>query len=79
MTHDDVRAAYLYRWLQLNYETLSGNGVQTIGRRVLLDAYEIDGYVYMMLVSCNVVKFEKKNSPERATMDLIVYSFCLGQ
>ena len=79
VTHDDTMGAYLYRRLQLNYETLAGNGVQTIERRGLIDAYEIDGYAYMMLASGNAVKFEKKDSPERATIDMIVDSFLLGQ
>jgi len=79
MTQDDAKAAYLHRRLQLNYETLAGNGVQTIERRGLIDAYEIDGYAYMMLASGNAVKFEKKDSPERATIDMIVDSFLLGQ
>lgn len=79
MTQDDAKAAYLHRRLQLNYETLAGNGVQTIERRGLIDAYEIDGYAYMMLAGCNAVKFEKKDSPERATIDMIVDSFRLGQ
>ncbi|KAL7540767.1 hypothetical protein ACHAXR_011667 [Thalassiosira sp. AJA248-18] len=78
MTQDDAKAAYLHRRLQLNYETLAGNGVQTIERRGLIDAYEIDGYAYMMLASGNAVKFEKKDSPERATIDMIVDSFRLG-
>ena len=44
-----------------------------------MDLYEIDGYIYMMLASCNGVKFEKKHSSKRAAMDLTVDSFRLGQ
>lgn len=79
MTQDDAKAAYLHRRLQLNYETLAGNGVQTIERRGLVDAYEIEGYAYMMLASGNAVKFDKKDSPERGTIDMIVDSFLVGQ
>mmetsp|Transcript_30571 Transcript_30571/g.63990 ORF Transcript_30571/g.63990 Transcript_30571/m.63990 type:complete len:301 (+) Transcript_30571:164-1066(+) len=79
MTQEDAKAAYLHRRLQLNYETLAGNGVQTIERRGLVDAYEIEGYAYMMLASGNAIKFDKKDSPERGTIDMIVDSFLLGQ
>ena len=79
MTQSDPNAAYLHRRLQLNYETISGNGVQTIERRGLVDAYEIKGVAYMMFASANAVKFEKKDGAERATIDMIVDSFLLGQ
>ena len=39
--------------------------MQMIEWRELVDVYEIDGYIYMMLVSCNAVKFEKKDYPEK--------------
>jgi len=79
MIQSDPNAAYLHRRLQLNYETVSGNGVQTIERRGLADAYEIDGAAYMMFASANAVKFEKKDGAERATIDMIVDSFRIGQ
>ena len=79
MTQTDAKAAYLHRRLQLNYETVSGNGVQTIERRGLVDAYEVDGVAYMMFASANAVKFEKKDGAERATIDMIADSFRLGQ
>lgn len=78
VTQADPNAAYLHRRLQLNYETVSGNGVQTIERRGLLDAYEIEGVAFMMLASANAVKFEKKDGAERATIDMIVDSFRVG-
>lgn len=79
MLQSDPNAAYLHRRLQLNYETVSGNGVQTIERRGLVDAYEIDGAAYMMFASANAVKFERKDGPERATIDMIADSFRVGQ
>ena len=33
----------------------------------------------MMFASANAVKFEKKDGAERATIDMIVDSFLLGQ
>ena len=79
MIQADPKVAYLHRRVQLNYETIPGNGVQTIERRGLVDAYEIDGVAYMMFASANAIKFEKKDGAERATIDMIADSFLLGQ
>jgi len=64
------------RRLQLKYDTVTGNGVQTVERRALVDAYEVEGYAYMLMTSSNAVKFEAKGK-ERETVEKIVDSFRL--
>ena len=62
------------RRLTLKYDTVTGSGVQTVERRALIDAYEVDGDVYMLVTSSNAVKFEAKGK-ERDTVEAIVASF----
>lgn len=62
------------RRLTLKYDTVTGSGVQTVERRALADAYEVDGDVYMLVTSSNAVKFEAKGK-ERDTVEAIVASF----
>jgi len=61
---------------KIKYSTVTGNGLR-VERRALLDAYEMssNGDIYMMMTSSNAVKFEKKDSPERQTVEAIVDSF----
>mmetsp|Transcript_10849 Transcript_10849/g.16154 ORF Transcript_10849/g.16154 Transcript_10849/m.16154 type:complete len:348 (-) Transcript_10849:150-1193(-) len=67
-----------HRRLLLKYDTVTGSGVQTVERRGLVDAYEVDGgEVYMLMTSSNAVKFEAKGK-ERETVENIVNSFRLG-
>jgi len=65
------------RRLLIKYDTITGSGVQTVEQRGLLDVYKIGGYAYMMLASCNAVKFEQ-GGRERETMESIVDSFRVG-
>ena len=44
------------RRLILKYDTVTGSGVQTVERRGLVEAYELEGDVYMMLTTSNAVK-----------------------
>ena len=62
------------RRLLLKYDTVTGSGVQTVERRGLVDAYEVDGDAYMIVTSSNAVKFEAKGK-ERDTVEAIVESF----
>ena len=62
------------RRLILKYDTVTGSGVQTVERRGLVDAYEVDGSVYMLVTSSNAVKFEAKGK-ERDTVEAICDSF----
>lgn len=66
------------RRLILKYDTVTGSGVQTVERRGLVDAYQVDNDVYMLLTTSNAVKFDKKGSPERDTVENIVSSFKIG-
>lgn len=66
------------RRLILKYDTVTGSGVQTVERRGLVDAYQVAGDVYMMCTSSNAVKFDKKDSRERETVDKIAASFKIG-
>ncbi|KAL7463462.1 hypothetical protein ACHAXS_003827, partial [Conticribra weissflogii] len=70
----------LQRRLLLKYDTVTGNGVQTVERRGLVDAHQIPGTrdVYMMVTASNAVKFEAKGSRERETVETIVNSFKIG-
>ena len=65
------------RRLLVKYDTVTGNGVQTVERRGLVDAYEVGGYAYMLMTSSNAVKFDAKGA-ERETVEAIVDSFRLG-
>lgn len=66
------------RRLTLKYDTITGSGVQTVERRGLVDAYQVENEVYMMLTTSNAVKFEQKGSKERETVEGIVNSFKIG-
>jgi len=61
------------RRLKLKYSTVTGNGLR-VERRALVDAYELEGWVYMLMVTQNAVKFEAKGK-ERETVENIVDSF----
>jgi len=62
------------RRLIVKYDTVTGSGVQTVERRALVDAYEVDGHAYMLVTSSNAVKFEAKGK-ERDTVEAICDSF----
>lgn len=64
---------------KIKYSTVTGNGLR-VERRALLDAYEMtsSGDIYMMMTTSNAVKFEKKDSPERQTVEAIVDSFLIN-
>lgn len=66
------------RRMILKYDTVTGSGVQTVERRGLIDAYQIQNDVYMMVTSSNAVKFEQKGSRERETVENICQSFKIG-
>lgn len=61
---------------KIKYTTVTGSGLR-VERRALVDAYEMSqqGDVYMLMTSSNAVKFDKKDSPERSTVEAIVDSF----
>ena len=65
------------RRLIVKYDTVTGSGVQTVERRGLVDAYQVDNDVYMMFTTSNAVKFEQKGK-ERETVDNIAASFTIG-
>jgi hypothetical protein len=65
------------RRLGMKYTTVTGNGLR-VERRALLDCYEVDSDVYMLMTSSNAVKFEKKGK-ERETVEAIVDSFRIEQ
>lgn len=62
------------RRLLMKYDVVTGSGVQTVERRGLVDAYEVDGDAYMLVTGSNAVKFEAKGK-ERDTVEAIVDSF----
>mmetsp|Transcript_61300 Transcript_61300/g.72797 ORF Transcript_61300/g.72797 Transcript_61300/m.72797 type:complete len:347 (+) Transcript_61300:167-1207(+) len=66
----------MHRKLLLKYDVVTGSGVQTVERRGLVDAYQVEGDVYMLMTSSNAVKFDAKGI-ERETVDNIVNSFRL--
>lgn len=65
-----------HKRFKIKYTTVTGNGLR-VERRALLDAYEMsqNGDVYMLMTSSNAVNFDKKDSPERQTVEAIVDSF----
>lgn len=63
------------RRLKLKYATITGNGLR-VERVALVDAYEFNGWAYMLMVTQNAVKFEAKGK-ERETVENIVNSFRL--
>jgi len=64
------------RRFKIKYATITGNGLR-VERRGLVDAYQVDNEVYMLMTSSNAVKFEQKDSMERETVEKIVASFVL--
>jgi hypothetical protein len=64
------------RRFKIKYSTVTGNGL-TVERRALVDAYQVEKDIYMLVTSSNAVKFEKKDSIERETVESIVNSFRL--
>lgn len=66
------------RRMILKYDTVTGSGVQTVERRGLIDAYQIDNDAYMMVTSSNAIKFEQKGSRERETVENICQTFKVG-
>lgn len=63
-----------HRRFRLKFSTVTANGL-VVERRGLVDAYQVDQDVYMLMTSSNAVKFEQKDSRERETVENIVSSF----
>ena len=64
----------LHRRMLLKYDTVTGSGVQTVERRALIDAYQVESDAYMLVTSSNAVKFDAKGK-ERETVEAIADSF----
>jgi hypothetical protein len=64
------------RRLKVKYSTVTGNGL-SVERRGLVDVYEVDGVLYMLMTSSNANKFEA-GGRERDTVEGIVDSFRLS-
>ena len=64
------------RRFKIKYATITGNGLR-VERRGLVDAYQVENEIYMLMTSSNAVKFEQKESMERQTVESIVSSFVL--
>lgn len=64
------------RRFKIKYATVTGNGLR-VERRGLVDAYQVENDIYMLMTSSNAVKFEQKESRERETVENIVASFVL--
>eukprot|EP00980_Cylindrotheca_fusiformis_P011818 scaffold2816_cov121-Cylindrotheca_fusiformis.AAC.34 len=64
------------RRFKVKYATVTGNGLR-VERRALVDAYQVEKDIYMLMTSSNAVKFEQKESLERQTVENIVSSFQL--
>lgn len=64
-----------HRRALLKFFTVTGNGLR-VERRGLVDAYQVDNDVYMLVTSSNANKFEAKGK-ERETVESIVNSFRL--
>lgn len=64
------------RRFKIKYATVTGNGLR-VERRGLVDAYQVENEIYMLMTSSNAVKFEKEGSMERETVENIVASFAL--
>ena len=62
------------RRFKIKYATVTGNGLR-VERRALVDAYQIEQDMYMLMTSSNAVKFDQKDSLERETVENIVNSF----
>jgi len=64
-----------HRRVLLKFFTVTGNGLR-VERRGLVDAYQVENDVYMLVTSSNANKFEAKGK-ERDTVEAIVNSFRL--
>lgn len=62
------------RRFKIKYATVTGNGLR-VERRALVDAYQLEQDIYMLMTSSNAVKFDQKDSLERETVENIVNSF----
>ena len=58
----------------LKYTAVSGNQM-LVERRALVDAYEYEGYAYMMVGTATATKWE---ASEKRRVELIVESFLVG-
>lgn len=61
------------RRLKVKYTTVTGNNF-AVERKGLVDAYEVEGMIYMLMTGSNAVLFDKKGR-ERDTVEYIVDSF----
>lgn len=64
------------RRFKIKYATVKGSGLR-VERRALVDTYQVENDIYMLMTSSNAVKFEQKESRERETVENIVASFQL--
>lgn len=64
------------RRFKIKYATVTGNGLR-VERRALVDAYQVENDIYMLMTSSNAVKFEQTSSRERETVENIVSSFTI--
>jgi hypothetical protein len=62
------------RRFKIKFATLTGNGLR-VERRALVDTYQVDNDIYMLMTSSNAVNFERKEGRERETVENIVASF----
>jgi hypothetical protein len=63
-----------HRRFQLKFSTVTGNGLR-VERRGLVDVYQVENTLYMIMASSNAIKFDQKDSRERETVEGIVSSF----
>ena len=61
------------RRFRVKYTTVTGNNF-AVERKGLVDAYEVEGMIYMLMTGSNAVLFDKKGI-ERDTVEYIVDSF----
>lgn len=62
------------RRFKVKYATVTGNGLR-VERRALVDAYQVENDIYMLMTSSNAIKFDQKDSPQRETVENIANSF----
>jgi hypothetical protein len=62
------------RRFKIKYATVTGNGLR-VERRALIDAYQVENDIYMLMTSSNAIKFDKRDSAERETAENIANSF----
>lgn len=76
---DAPKPCMVRRRLILKYDTVTGSGVQTVERRGLVEAYELEGDVYMMLTTSNAVKvstallFSQYNTNDSVAKPIYLY------